>query len=90
MSNGEVVENFLNVDKNRLHMECVGAVIALDDKTKNLDKKIGVLENRFYEPPMRPNFEHMKINPNASKLYQQNLKFTIIVIHTNYDSHLIL
>jgi hypothetical protein len=78
MSNGKVIENFLNVDKNRLHMECVGAVIALDDKTKNLDKKIGVLENRFYEPSMRPNFEHNKINPNASKLYQQNLSLHLL------------
>lgn len=30
--------------KNRLNMECFGAVIALGDKTENLDKKIEKLE----------------------------------------------
>lgn len=67
LSNGEVVENFLHVDKGRLHMECVGAVIALDDKTRHLDKKIDFLENRiptFTEGSSTSN----KMKTNKSKL----------------------
>lgn len=66
LSNGQVVENFLHVDKSRLHMECVGAVIALDDKTRHLDKKIDHLENR-----MPPSFN---INNNQFSVKVKNDK----------------
>ncbi|CAF0786851.1 unnamed protein product [Brachionus calyciflorus] len=58
LANGDVIPNFLNVNKNRIHMECVGAVIALDDKTKNLNKKIESIEKI--------------INENSTKSQDQN------------------
>ena len=44
LSSGEVINNLLLVDKNRLNMECVGALKALGNKTENLDQKIVKLE----------------------------------------------
>ena len=44
LSSGELINNLLLVDKNRLNMECVGALKALGNKTENLDQKIVKLE----------------------------------------------
>lgn len=44
LPNGEEVKNFLHVDKNRVYMECVGAVIELEKKTDHLDIRIDKLE----------------------------------------------
>lgn len=44
-------------------MECVGAVIALDDKTKNLDKKIEKIEQIINEKGI----EIIDDNTNCSK-----------------------
>lgn len=52
LSDGSNIDNFLHVDKNRLQIECVGAVIALDDKTKTLDTKLNKLEQTL-TPPLR-------------------------------------
>jgi myelin regulatory factor len=44
LSDEDQIENFLNVDKSRIFMECVGAVQELDKKTDNLDIRIDKLE----------------------------------------------
>ena len=70
LGNGEVVENFLHVDKGRLHMECVGAVIALDDKTRHLDKKIDHLENRIPQTTTNQSLS-TKGKPNRNRLFRK-------------------
>jgi hypothetical protein len=47
LENGEIVKNLLHVDKNRVYMECVGAVIELGKKTGNLDNRIEKLEQQI-------------------------------------------
>lgn len=44
LSNENQIDNFLNVDKSRVFMECVGAVQELDKKTDDLDIRIDKLE----------------------------------------------
>jgi hypothetical protein len=44
LSNGVVIDKFLHVNKNRLNMECMGALIALGDKAQNLDQKVEKIE----------------------------------------------
>jgi hypothetical protein len=46
LKNGETIKNFLHVDKSRVYMECVGAVIELGKKTENLDGRIEKLEQQ--------------------------------------------
>jgi hypothetical protein len=47
LNNGEKIENFLNVDKSRVYMECVGAVIELGKKAENFDGRIEKLEQHI-------------------------------------------
>ena len=44
LANGNEIKGFLHVDKNRVYMECVGAVIELEKKTETLDIRIDKLE----------------------------------------------
>ena len=46
LKNGETIKNFLHVDKSRVYMECVGAVIELGKKSENLDGRIEKLEQQ--------------------------------------------
>jgi hypothetical protein len=47
LNNGEKIENFLHVDKSRVYMECVGAVIELGKKAENFDGRIEKLEQHI-------------------------------------------
>ena len=82
LSNGEVVEKFLHVDKNRLHMECMGAVIALEDKTQHLNKKIDYLENRI---PVDSNVPSSKNANNKGKNSKNIFKKYINSVYPKYQ-----
>ena len=70
LSNGVVLDNFLHVNKNRLNMECMGALIALGDKAKNLDRKVEKIEEAINSPK----------NAKMSPLKKKNLNFTCFKI----------
>ena len=57
LKNGQTIKNFLHVDKSRVYMECVGAVIELGKKTENLDDRIEKLENIVVQDELNDNLD---------------------------------
>ncbi len=55
LTNGEVLKNILHVDKNRVYIECVGAVIELGKKAEYLDDRIDKIEQKMFVPLFEKN-----------------------------------
>lgn len=69
LPNGDEVKNFLHVDKNRVYMECVGAVIELEKKTEHMDIRIDKLEKAIVvgeeDHPMTSICAYSQMSTNA-------------------------
>ena len=67
LNNGNMIENFLHVDKSRVYMECVGAVIELGRKTENLDGRIEKLEQHIAQDDIIISLDESSKNNDTNK-----------------------